>query len=133
MSLGCVFFLEFASAQTNHVFNGDFELYDTCPTSESGPFDLQINHCTGWTTPTYATSDYFNSCAVGTNVYVPSNILGYQFPLSGNGYCGFLATSFDTLSNYIWWEYIQGGIQPLSKNRMSTLSINLNRAEDSYY
>lgn len=117
----------------NYVYNGDFEFYDTCPTSESGPFDLQVNHCLGWTTPTYSTSDFFNECALGTNVDVPNNILGYQFPFNGNGYCGFLACSYDALSNYQWWEYIQGKVNPLENGKLYKLSIKLNLAEDSYY
>lgn len=120
--------------QTNYVYNGDFELYDSCPLSESGPGDLQINHCLGWTTPTYATSDYFNVCAQGNHVGVPNNILGYQYAYSGNAYCGFLACSFDTLSDYQWWEYIQGDLsQGLESGSIYKLSIELALAEDSYY
>lgn len=59
------------SAQQNLIYNGDFELYSTCPTSESSPWhapNYEITKCLGWRPPTYGTSDYFNTCAVATNV-----------------------------------------------------------------
>jgi len=40
-----------AKTQTNLVYNGDFEIYDTCPLNPSTPGDLQIEHCLGWTAP----------------------------------------------------------------------------------
>ncbi len=128
-----ILFSSILKAQTNYVFNGDFELYDTCPTSESGPLDLQINQCIGWTTPTYSTSDYFNTCAIGTNVDIPSNIVGNQNAFNENAYCGFLACSYDTISDYQWWEYIQGKVSPLENGKLYKLSFELNLAEDSYY
>ena len=80
----------YSSAQSNLIYNGDFELYDTCPTFPSNPTDYQIETCLGWKAPTYATSDYLNSCAPSTSVGVPQNGFGYQVPYSGNAYCGVL-------------------------------------------
>ncbi len=98
-------------AQTNLVYNGDFELYDTCPVSISTPSSYQFNTCLGWYVPTYATSDYFNTCASGTTVGVPANTVGYQFPYSGNAYCGvflnYYAQSPLPVDNGWWVEYIQ--------------------------
>lgn len=122
-----------SKGQTNYVYNGGFEEYDNCPTSVSTPSDLQINHCLGWTTPTYATSDFFNTCSIGFGVDVPNNSLGHQYALNGKGYCGFLGCSYDTLSDYQWWEYIQGKLSPLVEGKLYLLSINLNLAEDSFY
>jgi gliding motility-associated-like protein len=105
------------SAQQNLIYNGDFEIYDTCPTNYSAPWDLQINYCNGWTTPTYATSDYFNSCSSSILTMVPSNGMGVQNPKNGNGYCGLIAYSSSSggcYSGNFWWEYIQGHfISPL--------------------
>lgn len=95
-------------SQTNLVYNGDFEIYDTCPISISTPGDYQINHCLGWYCPTIATSDYFNTCA-NWPVSVPNNTFGYRYPFSGNGYCGILLErSIPPLGTSGWWiEYLQ--------------------------
>ena len=98
-------------AQTNLIYNGDFELYDTCPISVSTPSSYQLNTCLGWYVPTYATSDYFNTCASGTTVAVPNGTIGYQWPYSGNAYCGvviqYYAQSPLPVDNGWWVEYIQ--------------------------
>lgn len=95
-------------AQTNLVYNGDFELYDTCPVSVSTPSSYQLNTCIGWYSPTYATSDYFNTCAPWP-VSVPINIQGIRTPYSGNAYCGVLVEKGGLpLTTYGWWvEYVQ--------------------------
>lgn len=109
-----VFLLSFQKqisiAQTNLIYNGDFELYDSCPTSTSSPGDDQVTHCTGWYNPTYATSDYYNACN-SWPVGFPANALGYQYPYSGNAYCGVLVQYYAQSSipsdNGWWVEYIQ--------------------------
>jgi len=111
-----LFQCEYSFAQTNLVYNGDFELYDTCPISVSTPSSYQLNTCLGWYVPTYATSDYFNTCAFGITVGVPVNTFGYQLPYSGNAYCGvFLNYVLPPNSYNGWWlEYIQSKlISPL--------------------
>ena len=103
-----------SSNAQNLVYNGDFEIFDTCPVNISTPGDLQIEHCTGWTAPKkIGTSDYFNVCNNATpfqQAGVPQNLLGYQQPLNGNGYCGFFAwaLNFDGSS---YREYIQSQLQ----------------------
>lgn len=91
------------SAQQNLVYNGDFEIYDTCPVNISTPGDLQIEHCLGWTAPTkLGTSDYFNVCNNITFAYqagVPKNFFGYQQSFQGNGYSGFYACIVDSTSD----------------------------------
>src|ERR1700740_2272350 len=102
-------------SQTNLIYNGDFEIYSSCPTGYSDPSQVpnyEINKCQGWTTPTYGTSDYFNICSSNPFVGVPTNGLGIQQPYNGNAYCGFLALSFNgqgsCYSGDYWFEYIQG-------------------------
>jgi len=114
MVLWCAFAVSL-QAQTNLVYNGDFELYDTCPTGGSTPTDHQLERCLGWTMPTYATSDYLNACAgSGGGAGVPLNTCGYQIPHSGNGYCGIGLWQ----TPYWWMEYIQGStVVPLSAGR----------------
>jgi len=105
-----------AKTQTNLVYNGDFEIYDTCPTITSSPGNYQIEHCLGWYSPTYATSDYYNSCAVAI-VEVPQNGFGFQIPFLGNAYCGILNQYCSQPSCDGWWvEYIQSKLNiPLVK------------------
>lgn len=73
------------------ILNGDFEVYSSCPTGFSTPFDNQLNHCEDWYFPTDGTSDYFNTCAISTPVSIPSNFAGFQETYSGNGYTGIWA------------------------------------------
>lgn len=97
-----------AKTQTNLVYNGDFEIYSSCPSIFSNPWIIpyEIEKCIGWTAPTKGTSDYHNTCAgiSLSNIGVPLNGMGFQLPRSGNGYCGFY--SFDLSSGH-WFEYIQ--------------------------
>lgn len=70
---------------------------------------MQIKKCLGWSAPTYATSDYFNFCAP-LYVGIPANYFGYQWPKSGNAYCGFHPYSDVSFSLQHWWEYIQDSL-----------------------
>lgn len=126
--------------QVNLVYNGDFEIYDTCPSGFSDPFQnpKQIEHCLGWNAPNYGTSDYYNVCASGSLVDIPINGLGEQEPFSGNGYLGGYFTSYtggsgtDGYSGIMWWEYVQGMlIQALEANKIYKLSMELSLAEYS--
>ncbi|MCW3084545.1 MAG: hypothetical protein JWP12_1911 [Bacteroidetes bacterium] len=125
-----VFASVFCNAQTNLVYNGDFEIYDTCPIGPSVPWDHQITHCLGWDTPTGATSDYLNVCNTGL-VGVPSNGIGYEYARSGNGYCGFLAMD---LSSGIWMEYIQSKLsQPMLSGHTYQVSFYVSLSDYSQY
>jgi len=99
------------SAQTNLIYNGDFELYDTCPLAPSSPSNLEIERCIGWTAPTkLGTSDYFNTCnnMISGAAGVPQNWLGYQQPLNGNGYVGIYAWAVSSSFPFLnYREYIQ--------------------------
>lgn len=86
------------SAQ-NLVPNGDFEQYNSCPTtftSTSGgttgiaysPGYTDFPTVKDWVRPVYNnTPDYYNACASG-NMGIPANATGYQTAHSGNGYAG---------------------------------------------
>lgn len=104
-------------AQENLLINGDFEEYVACPENETyhlEPPPLEIEQCIGWKSPTYGTSDYLNSCSSNWGVSTPVNFLGYQKPLTGNGYLGALfysntgGTGLDGYTGSMWWEYVQG-------------------------
>lgn len=101
----------------NLIYNGDFELFDSCPTSISTPGDPQLERCSGWKIPTMATSDYYNACA-SWPASVPINTMGIRTPYSGNAYCGLLIEHCLYSQCDGWWiEYIQSKlIQPLKAN-----------------
>lgn len=109
----------------DYIVNPSFEIYDVCPTGVSTPSDYQINHCTGWTTPTYATSDYYNACS-GLGVGVPFNTNGFQNAFEGVAYLGFLGYSMWPADS-IWCEYVQSNlIQPLSAGKRYRFSMRIN-------
>lgn len=124
-------------AQANLVYNGDFELYDTCPVSPSIPGNLQIETCYGWTAPTkLGTSDYFNVCNnAGTGLAgVPQNLIGFQYPYNGNAYCGVfvwnVSPSFPFLN---YREYLQTKLlQPLVAEKNYHFSFYVNYYGVSY-
>lgn len=128
-------------AQINLVFNGDFELFDDCPTTESYPQqypDYEITNCLGWRPPTYGTSDFFHTCANNTLVAIPFNAVGYQFPYNGNGYIGGFFTNYtggggwDGYNGIMWWEYVQGQlIQPLEAGHIYKVNMAVALAEYS--
>lgn len=129
-----------AHAQQNLVINGDMEIYSSCPQTESYPAQSikEIEKCIGWKAPTHGTSDYFNTCAIATNVDVPNNILGEQMPFDGNGYLGAYFTSYtggtgsDGYSGIMWWEYVQGKTAaPLENGKIYKFSLELSLAEYS--
>lgn len=113
--------------QVNLIYNGDFEIYDTCPDNAT-----QVEKCLGWIKPNSATSDYFNSCAlVSSGASLPTgNFAGYQEAQSGEGYMGLIGYSMiypQSQSPYLWVEYIQGKlIQPLKKDSIYKVSMHVN-------
>lgn len=129
-----------AKTQTNLLYNGDFEMYSSCPTNVTSPavVPYEITKCLGWTAPTYGTSDYFNACdnVINGIVGVPKNQLGYQLSKSGSAYCGFWAFSYGGVagcySGQFWWEYIQGQFtHPLIANHTYSIGFYFSLANGS--
>jgi OOP family OmpA-OmpF porin len=88
------------SAQQNLVPNGSFEDTVHCP--QGGGAEIYLSKF--FSSPTDATPDYFNVCALPSNfTSIPSNLGGYQYAHSGNAYGGIVCYGFG--SNYK--EYIQ--------------------------
>jgi gliding motility-associated-like protein len=119
----------------NLIYNGDFEIYDDCPENTSGPGNLQIEHCTGWTAPTQlGTSDYFNVCNNSTPFHpvgVPSNAFGYQEPYNGSGYCGIF--SWDIDFGFEYREYIQTKLtEPLTNGKEYQLTFYVSNQGYNY-
>lgn len=116
------------------------EEYSLCPTNFSDQFQnpMEIEKCIGWEAPTYGTSDYYNSCAISTNVGIPLNAVGEQSAFNGNGYLGAYFTSYtggagtDGYSGIMWWEYIQGKTtKPLDIGKIYKMSLEVSLAEYS--
>jgi gliding motility-associated-like protein len=78
-------------AQQNLVYNGSFEEYSLCPTSNELN-NGQFERVKGWWRPTFSTPDYYNQCNIGM-VGIPNNFWGNQYAFHGNGYVGFGAIS----------------------------------------
>ncbi len=112
----------------DYINNSSFEDYTACPLGNSSPTQQWIDSCVCWTTPTYATSDYFNACNSNGLNGVPNNTLAYYQPsFHGDGYCGFLAYSISP--NKMWSEYVQTKLKrPLVANEIYNFTMRINRA-----
>jgi OOP family OmpA-OmpF porin len=116
------------------IYNGDFEIYDTCPNQTSTLSTPELEYATGWVMPTAGTSDYFNTCNTNPNIYanvdVPNNFVGYQNAFSGNGYAGFYV-----YVNYInGTEYIQSKLNfALKAGYTYSVSFYVSQADSSEY
>ncbi len=91
----------------NLVKNPGFETYEICPQTFT-PQDKSHKFITDWTYPTYATPDYFNTCAPARTegVGVPKNFAGESMPKEGNAYAGAILSGTDDG----YREYIQGSL-----------------------
>lgn len=122
------------SGQINLVYNGDFEIYDTCPFQYSIVSNMELEHALGWKAPTTGTSDYFNSCNTNpnqlANVGVPNNFIGFQNAYNGFGYAGIYV-----YTNYInGSEYIQSKLLNTLKAGYSyKVSFYISQADSSEY
>ncbi|NMH29545.1 OmpA family protein [Flavobacterium silvaticum] len=111
------------SAQ-NLVLNPSFEESKRC-NATIGMFNVNV---TDWTTPTFASTDFFNSCEK-SEAGVPANFIGIQEARFGQNYAGFYLYSD---KNYR--EYIQGKFsEPLQKGKTYTVSFWVSLAEASDY
>ena len=83
----------------NLVPNPSFEMLNMCPFGYS-----QIDFALNWDKAYKhsGTSDYFHTCATGSQVGVPNNFCGYQHAHTGSGYAGF----YLYLENSEYREYI---------------------------
>ena len=106
----------------NLVPNFSFDTYSACPDSY-GPSGLTLTP--PWVAPTWGTPDYFNVCAPDPDFGVPSNYVGYQPALLGDGYMGLICWGGG--SNFR--EYLQAPlIQPLLADTWYQVSFYLNQS-----
>lgn len=123
----------FSYAQTNLVYNGSFEEYSQCPNLTSQPGADQL-YALGWYSPTFATTDYFNSCDVTQHVGVPQNFIGYEHAHSGNAYVGvvYISRRNNTIGmvDYNYGEYLQTKLSSsLMQNRLYKIQLFVSRAD----
>lgn len=81
LTIACILWALICLPQ-NLVPNASFEDTAYCPL---GPTDF--NSLLNW--QKVSSSDYFNSCATA-DVGIPLNLMGYQYPRTGDGYCGMI-------------------------------------------
>ncbi len=119
----------------NLVPNHSFEIIDTCYSLAAG---IYYGHVPPWDSPTLGSPDVYNSCsgATGGSSTVPSNVFGYQYPHSGNGYAGAGFYCFSSISfcpsTYVS-EYIQVVLDsPLIAHEKYCASFYVNHANRYY-
>lgn len=120
--------------QQNLITNGSFEEVDSCY-GDPAPlgFDVfQWTGCSGWSNPTYASSDLWCENPVFGNQtppFIPG--FGYQYPRTGVNMAGVFV--FATTVEYR--EYIQNQLlQPLEKNKYYEFKMYVSNAQyDSIY
>ena len=116
------FLLSFPLFSQNLVQNPSFEDTKRC-FEIIGAFDRNV---TNWTSPTFGTTDLFNTCAKG-QVGIPNNYNGLQQSKDGNNYAGFYLHSDD---NYR--EYVQVALsKELEKDKKYKVSFFVSLAENS--
>lgn len=86
--------------QVNLVPNPGFE---TLSVGGCDSMEVVWGNAPPWDSPA-GTPDIFNTCSTFWGVNVPSNLFGYQYPHSGNGYVG---EEFYELNDDTFREYIQ--------------------------
>jgi len=119
--------------QENLVPNGNFEEYETCPSSN--PPYYFVDRATHWFMPSLGSSDYFNSCSqevdpdFGGHMFsVPQNNAGYQSALSGNAYAGYYGAFSPNNNNY--YEYLSVKLlHKLEQGKIYHLSYYLSLAD----
>ncbi|MEE9361514.1 MAG: OmpA family protein [Cellulophaga sp.] len=110
------------SAQ-NLVRNPSFEDYTKCPKH----LDDFNNFVANWSTASYGTSDYFNSCS--DIMGVPKNFNGYQNADFGNAYAGLYVYAPED-----YREYLQAELkQTLQKDQEYKISFYISWADKSGY
>ncbi len=104
--------------------NGDFEFYTVCPDGYGLPGAIEA---TPWVNANYGTIDYFHTCATSIQVQVPTHLIGYQHPHSGNAYAGFFAY----INTYEYREYLQAPLlSPMIEGTCYDVSFYVNVANE---
>ena len=129
------------NAQINLVPNPSFELNDSCPKylSEIDPtcryWFTPINEMISLPNPPYSiggwgTSDYYNKCAINSDVCIPFNVLGFQNSRTGQAYCGISLILNNSILFNNFKEYVEVKLKKsLSYNKEYCLEFYYSVAE----
>ena len=101
---GLLFFFNFEINSQNLIDNWSFEDTIACPTNLA-----QISNSAGWF-QIRNTPDYYNICSQDTTS-VPSNIVDYQWPRSGNAYSGLMVFSLAGTGREFMSTSLNAGMQ----------------------
>src|SRR6187551_1945812 len=124
LMLVIVCFCKLLQAQ-NLVPNFSFDTISACPDNYGNP---GLSLAPPWLAPTQGTPDYFNVCATNPDFGVPTNYVGYQEPLLGDGYMGLITWG----GNGSFREYLQAPLfEPLEADTWYQLSYYLNLANNA--
>ncbi len=118
----CVLYVLSAEGQ-NLVPNSSGECHTTCPGNTAyAPYGMQgIKY---WNNPTTGNPDVYDTCC-SVPREVPNNLMGYQYPKTGNAYMGFSLF----YASYEYREYLQVKLlQPLIANECYQVKFYLNLA-----
>jgi hypothetical protein len=106
----------------NLVPNPSFEMHTQCPWGFS-----QLDFASNWWSVN-GTPDYYNMCATGSIVTIPTNQYGYQTPYDGTAYAGLL--EYEVGSS--WREAIGCAlIDSVRPPHSYTINIKVSRAENA--
>lgn len=105
-------------AQQNHIYNGSFEYYSSCPSTYG-----QIANATGWSSYTNGSPDYFHVCNVSYES-VPKNFAGIQDPEDGSAYIGIVTHN----GGFNYREYVTQSIVPLIKGARYQVALSVSLA-----
>jgi hypothetical protein len=86
--------------QGNFVPNPGFEFHSNCPGGSA-----QVYFATPWTQ--YNSADYFDTCATDSWCDIPNNGFGFQYPHTGEAYCGLGTFIGDPNLHYNYREFLQ--------------------------
>lgn len=115
-----VIFSTTASGQ-NLVPNPSFEQYTSCPN-----WDGEVNKVIGW--DEVYSADFFHYCATNSDVIIPNNLFGYQYPylIADSAYCGLAPYVSDPCCT----EFLIGQLtMPLTVGQKYYVSFLVNAAE----
>lgn len=130
--------------QQNLAPNPSFENMITCPQGNNEyPLSCESWNMISQSGSNGATSDYYNACGgigfnswgcdVETTSATPQNCSGYQFPRTGDAYCGFLAY-VESLETINYKEYIGAKLLvPLEEKATYCVEFYVSLADSCYF
>ena len=100
----------------NLVPNPGFEIYNNCPSgfTSMDTSSTSFPSVDSWYEPNFGTADYYQYCGDWITG-IPQNFSGFQYPHSGNAYCGIIMYSTQAVNAR---EYLQVKLtQPLEAGK----------------